>query len=159
MTNRRTFLALTGAALVASCGRSTESEMSPDTVAVRADGGELALLDVTSGRMAYAGTTALAISGVVPAPTTPGVSASLAYAPDGSRLFVGAGRTISTLDHGGAERARWSMPADVRGVAVSRDGRRVYCGAGNEVLWLEIDRGRVRGRAAVDGLLTLRSAR
>jgi hypothetical protein len=126
-------------------------------MAVSADGRELALLDSTSGRIAYAGTTALAISGVVPAPATPGVPASLAYAPDGSRLFAGAGRTISTLDHGGAVRARWPMPADVRGVAVSRDGRRVYCGAGNEVLRLDPERGDVRGRTAVDGLLTLRS--
>ena len=127
-------------------------------MAVSADGHELALLDTTSGRIAYAGTAALAISGVVPAPATPGADASLAYAPDGSRLFAGAGRTISTLDHGGAVRARWSMPAEIRGVAVSPDGRRVYCGVGNEVVWLGAERGNVQGRATVEGLLTLRSA-
>jgi len=127
-------------------------------MAVSADGRELALLDTTSGQIAYAGTAALAISGVVPAPTTPNVPAGLAYAPDGSRLYAGAGRTISTLDHGGAVRARWPMPADVRGVAVSRDGRRVYCGMANEVRWLDAA-GVTRGRTTVDGLLTLRSVR
>jgi hypothetical protein len=127
-------------------------------MAVSADGRELAVLDSTSGQIAYAGTTALAVSGVVPAPRAPGASASLAYAPDGSRLFVGAGRTISTLDHGGAVVARWSMPAGVRGVAVSRDGRWVYCGGENEVRRLD-DAGVTRGRTTVDGLITLRSVR
>ena len=128
-------------------------------MAVSADGRELALLDATSGQMAYAGTTALAISGVVPAPATPGAPASLAYAPDGSRLFAGAGTTISTLDHGGAVRARWPMPAEVRGLAVSPDGNRVYCGMENEVRWLDTGPGRTQGRVAVDGLTMLRSVR
>ncbi|MCU7726314.1 hypothetical protein ODJ79_21505 [Actinoplanes sp. KI2] len=135
-------------------------EGPPDghAMAVPADGRELAVLDITSGQIAYAGTTALAVSGVVPAPAAPGAAASLAYSPEGARLFAGAGRTISTLDHGGTVRARWSMPADVRGLAVSRDGRRVYCGGADEVRWVDAA-GATRGRVPVDGLLSLRSVR
>ena len=48
--------------------------------------------------------------------------------------------------------------ADVRGLAVSRDDQRVYCGGDNEVLWLDTG-GVIRGRAKVDGLTTLRSVR
>jgi len=128
-------------------------------VALSADGRVLAVLDSTSGAIAYADTTALAVSRVVGAPATPG-SASLAFTPDGQRVLIGAGRTISVLDYAaGTVTARWPLPGAVRGLGVSRDGARVYCGGTDEVLWLDAGRGSVRGRTPVEGLVALRHVR
>jgi hypothetical protein len=136
-----------------------EGPAAGHAIAVNPDGSELAVLDATSGSLAYAGTTALAITGVVAAPVAAGATASLAFAADGQRVLAGAGRTVSVLDHAGEVRARWSVPGEVRGLAVSRDGARVYCGGSDEVLWLDAGTGGVRGRAPVDGLLTVRKVR
>ncbi|WP_433362725.1 YncE family protein [Actinoplanes sp. CA-142083] len=122
-------------------------------VAASADGRELAVFDASSGNIAYAGTTELAIAGVFKAPK--GDKASLTY---GTSVLAGTGRTISALDRTGAVTASWPVPADVRGLAVSPDGERVYCGGDNEVLWFDSG-GAIRGRAKVEGLTTLRSVR
>jgi hypothetical protein len=133
-----------------------EGPPAAHAIAASADGREFAVFDASSGNIAYAGTSELAITGVVKA--SKGAKASLAYTPDGTHALAGAGRTISTLDHTGARAASWSMRADVRGLATSRDGARIYCGGDNEVLWLDPG-GAVRGRAEVEGLTTLRSVR
>lgn len=126
-------------------------------IAASADGREIAVLDATSGSLAWAGTEALAVSGVVPAPVAKDATASLAYTPDGTRVLAGAGRTISVLDHTGAARARWEMPDAVRGLAVKGD--RVYVGGKDEMMWLDAGTGAVRGRVKVDGLVAVRTVR
>ncbi|WP_433293655.1 YncE family protein [Actinoplanes sp. CA-030573] len=147
-----------------------EGPAAGHAIAASADGREIAVLDTTSGSLAWAGTEALAISGVVRAPVATGgdgvaaadggkgaAEASVAYLPDGGRVLVGAGRTVSSLDHTGTVTARWEMPGGVRGLAVK--GSRVYVGGEGEMRWLDAGTGAVQGRAKVDGLVTVRSVR
>jgi hypothetical protein len=111
---------------------------------------------VTSGSLAYADTESLKIERVVTA-ATGGDAASLAFTPDGNRVLIGAGPAVTAFDRvGGAVAARWSLPAPVRGLALSGDGSRVYAGGTDEVVWLDAATGALRGRAPVDGLTALR---
>jgi hypothetical protein len=128
-------------------------------IAVSPDGRELAVLDVNHGKVVFAGTEALAVAGVVSVPVKAEAAASLAYAPGGTRLLAGAGRTVTKLDHSGSAVATWPVPAEVRGLGLSRDGQRIYCGGENEVLWLDASTGAVRGRARVNGLIAVRHVR
>jgi DNA-binding beta-propeller fold protein YncE len=128
-------------------------------VAISADGHRLAVVDVTSGSLAYADTAALTIERVVPVPAAED-SASLALAPDGRRVFVGAGTTVTVLDRNtDTVIARWPVPDPIRGLALSPDAARVYAGGADEVVWLDATSGTLRGRAAVDGLTALRHVR
>jgi hypothetical protein len=132
-----------------------EGPPAAHAIAIDANGGELAVFDASAGNIAYARTTELTIAGVGKAPR--GEKASLAY--DGSRVLAATGRTISAVDHTGSVAASWPVPADVRGLAVSPDDRRVYCGGANEVMWLDSATGTVQGRADAEGLTMLRSVR
>jgi hypothetical protein len=136
-----------------------EGPAAGHALAVTADGRQLAVLDVTSGSLAYADTTALAISAVVSVPAGSG-AASLALTPDGRRALAGAGPEVTVLDRGtGAVTARWPVPGPVRGLGLSPDAARVYAGGTDEVVWLDAGTGTVRGRAAVGGLTVLRHVR
>jgi hypothetical protein len=128
-------------------------------VAVSADGGRLAVVDVLTGHLAYADTTALTIERVAAVPAAEG-AASLVFAPDGMRVFVGAGPELTVLDRGtDAVHARWPVPGPIRGLGLSRDATRVYAGGADEVIWLDATTGALRGRTKVDGLTTLRYVR
>jgi DNA-binding beta-propeller fold protein YncE len=75
-------------------------------------------------------------------------------------VLAGAGTTVTVLDGGTSTvTARWSVPATIRGLALSRDGARVYAGGADEVVWLDAGSGTLLGRAAVDGLIALRHVR
>jgi hypothetical protein len=128
-------------------------------VAVSADGGRLAVVDVLTGHLAYADTTALTIERVAAVPAAEG-AASLVFAPDGMRVFVGAGPELTVLDRStDAVTARWPVAGSIRGLGLSRDGARVYAGGADEVVWLDAATGRPRGQAPVDGLIALRHVR
>ncbi len=127
-------------------------------IAVSADGGRLAVADVTSGSVAYAGTAALTVERVAGVPAGSG-AASLAFAPDSRRLLLGAGGTVTVLRPDTTVEARWPVPAAVRGLGVSADGTRVYAGGAGEVVWLDGATGALRGRTPVAGLTALRHVR
>ena len=127
-------------------------------LAVSADGQRLAIAHAMAGSVLYADTAELAIDATAAVPAVAG-AASLAFAPDGQRLLLGAGRTVTVLKPGGPVQARWTVPAPVRGLGVSRDAARVYVGGADEVLWLDAATGGVRGRAPVSGLTELRHVR
>jgi hypothetical protein len=127
-------------------------------VALGSGGRRLAVVDMTSGSLAYADTTTLTIERVATIPAAAGAT-SLAFAPDG-RAFVGAGPTVTVLSSGAdAVTARWSVPGPVRGLGLSGDATRVYAGVSDEIVWLDAASGALRGRAAVDGLTALRNVR
>jgi hypothetical protein len=128
-------------------------------VAVSADGGQLAVVDMMTGHLAYADTAALTIERVVTVPAADG-TAGLAFSPDDQRVFAGAGMSLTMLDRGaGTVTARWSVPGPIRGLGVSRDAARLYLGGSDEIVWLDAASGAVRGRAPVAGLTALRHVR
>jgi DNA-binding beta-propeller fold protein YncE len=114
---------------------------------------------VTSGSLAYADTKTLTIERVVSVPAADG-AASLVLAPDGRRVFVGAGTTVTVLDRNtDTVTARWPVPGTIRGLGLSRGGARLYAGGDDEVVWLDAGSGTPLGRVAVDGLTALRHVR
>jgi hypothetical protein len=128
-------------------------------VAVSADGGQLAVVDMMTGHLAYADTAALTIERVVTVPAADG-TAGLAFGPAGYRVFAGAGTSLAILDRAtDAVTARWSVPGPIRGLGVSRDAARLYLGGADEIVWLDAASGAVRGRAPVTGLTALRHVR
>jgi hypothetical protein len=132
---------------------------SGHAVAVSADGEQLAVVDMVTGHLAYADTAALAIERVATVPAADG-AASLMFAPDGMRVFAGAGLGLTVLDRAtDAVNARWPVPGPIRGLGLSPDGTRVYAGGAGEVIWLDAATGALRGRAPVDGLTALRYVR
>ena len=125
-------------------------------VAASADGRRLAVVDVTSGSLAYADAKALTIQRTVTVPAGSG-AASLVLGPDGGRVLIGAGTAVTVLDgDAGSVAARWPVPGAIRGLGLSPDAARVYAGGADEVVWLDAGSGELRGRAPVEGLTALR---
>jgi hypothetical protein len=126
------------------------------TIAVSADGGRLFVADRTGGRLAVAGTDDLTVRTVVPVPTGTG-TASSAVSPDGRVLYLGGDSRVHLVDLATlAVGATWDVGGDVRGLAVSRDGGRVYVGYPGGVGWRHAGTGEELGRLAVPGLTELR---
>ena len=136
-----------------------EGPASGHALAVSADGLRLTVVDLTSGSLAYADAATLRIERVVAVPTLEG-AAALVLSPDGNRVFVGAGKSVTVLDrHTSAVTAGWFVPGVIQGMGISRDGTRLYAGLAGEVRWLDAASGSLRGRALVDGLTALRHVR
>jgi DNA-binding beta-propeller fold protein YncE len=126
------------------------------TIAITPDGRRLLIADRTSGRLAVVNTSDLTVSKVVAIPTGTG-SASSAVSPDGTRLYLGGDSRIhvvdlSTLTTG----APWKVGGAVRGLAVSKDGQRVFVGLPGALGWRQAVSGLELGRLAVPGLTELR---
>ncbi|MEU4163389.1 hypothetical protein [Actinoplanes sp. NPDC026670] len=123
--------------------------------ALAADGRTLFVADLNSGKLAYASPSALSIERVVDVPPVAGSAAALALTAD-NRILVGAGG-VTVLDRtSGRAGGRWELPGPVRGLALSRDGRRVYAGGTGRVTWLDASTGVRSGEVAVPGLTALR---
>ncbi|GIF38377.1 hypothetical protein [Actinoplanes xinjiangensis] len=123
--------------------------------ALAADGRTLFVADLNAGKLAYASPESLAIERVVDVPPVPESTAALALTADG-RVLIGAGG-VTVLDRAsGRQTGRWELPGAVRGLALSRDGGRVYAGGTGRVTWLDAATGTRSGEVAVPGLIALR---
>jgi hypothetical protein len=122
--------------------------------ALAADGQHIAVLDMASGSLAYAGATTLEIEKIARVPAGPG-AAALVLTPD-RRVFAAAGPTVQVLDRGSdAVTGTWTLPAPVRGLALNAGAARLYAGGDDEVSWLDAKSGAVQGRVAVQGLTSV----
>ncbi|MFI5492702.1 hypothetical protein [Actinoplanes sp. NPDC051859] len=119
--------------------------------ALAVDRNRLAVVDGSSGSMAYASTESLSIERVDPVPRGSG-PASLALA--GSRAYVGMGAMVTVLDGGSS--SRWTAPAPVRGLGLDVGAKPLFLGGTDEVHWVDAASGEARGRVRVPGLLHLR---
>jgi hypothetical protein len=129
----------------------------PSAYALAADDRHIAVLDASSGSLAYASTTDLTLEKVTRVPF-PAMSApaGLALSPDG-RVMAAATRYVTVMDQGSPDvQTRWSLPANVQGLALSPDGARLYAGTPDAVTWLDTKTGAVAGSTTVDGLTELR---
>jgi hypothetical protein len=123
--------------------------------ALAADGRTLFVADLNAGKLAYASPETLSIERVVDVAPVAGSSAALALTAD-NRVLVGAGG-VTVLDRvSGRPAGRWELPGPVRGLALSRDGKRVYAGGTGRVTWLDALTGARSGEVAVPGLTLLR---
>jgi hypothetical protein len=132
-------------------------EGPPSAYALAADDRHIAVLDASSGSLAYASATDLTLEKVtsVPFPRR-AAPAGLALSPDG-RVMAAATRYVTVLDKASpGVKARWTLPSDVRGLALTPDGERLYAGVANGVAWLDTKTGQVSGGTTVDGLTALR---
>ncbi len=119
--------------------------------ALAVDGQQIAVLDTTSGSIAYAGAETLQIERTARIPAGGG-AASLVFGPD-HRVFAAAGRQVHVLDRGADGVAgTWSLPAAARGLRLNGVGSRLYAGGKNEAVWLDTTSGTLSGRVKVDGL-------
>ncbi|MFC7528348.1 YncE family protein [Actinoplanes sp. GCM10030250] len=134
--------------------------------ALAANARHLAVVDLSAGKMAYASPSALTIERVVDVPPAADGIAALVLTPDG-RTLVGSGDLVTVLDTSAvdtgavdtstdAQAARWSVPGPIRGMGLSRDGKRLYAGGEGRVTWLDAAAGTQLGHVAVPGLTALR---
>ena len=132
-------------------------EGPPSAYALAADDRHIAVLDAGSGSLAYASTTDLKLERVIEVPLPePGAPAGLALSPDGL-VMAAATRYVTVLDRASsAVRTRWTLPSDVRGMALTADGSRLYAGGAGAVTWLDTRTGEIAGSTTVDGLTALR---
>lgn len=128
-----------------------EGPAESHAIAVDPAGGRLAVVDVTSGKLAYARTESLTIERVDPVPAATG-PAALALA--GTRAYVGTGTTVTVLD--GTSRTRLTTPSPVRGLGLNSDASLLYLGGTDEIRWCDAVSGEPRNRTPVPGLGHLR---
>ena len=127
--------------------------------ALAADHRHLAVLDVQSGRLAYADVGSLTIERIAGLPPAAHASASMVLAPDG-RTRIGAGHTLTALDRDtDAEVGRWTVRTPVNGLGLSPDGSRLHIGGPGRVTCLDTASGRKLGEVAVADLIALRHVR
>jgi YVTN family beta-propeller protein len=126
------------------------------SVALSPDGRRLLVADHTSGKLAVADTETLVVSSVVPVQTGAGTAASV-VSGDGRRLYLGIGSQLHVVDLAGlTEVAHWPALGEVRGLALSEDGRRLLVGYPDAVGWFDPATGTQLGRASVPGVTGLR---
>ncbi|MBU2669645.1 hypothetical protein KOI35_39655 [Actinoplanes bogorensis] len=119
--------------------------------ALAVDRQHIAVLETTSGTLLYAGAETMEIERVARVPAAAG-PASLALGGD-RRVFAADGTTVHVLDRStDTALAAWSLPSAARGLALSRDGSRLYAGGTDEAVWLDTAAGSLAGRARVEGL-------
>ncbi|WP_328477701.1 hypothetical protein OHA21_25175 [Actinoplanes sp. NBC_00393] len=116
----------------------------------------LAVADLHSGKLAYATPSTLSIDRVIEVPAAPGATAVLTLTPDG-RTLVGAHDRITVLNTStNAQLASWTVPAPLKGLALSPDGTRLYAGTERRLLHLDAASGTAQGETEVIGLTTVR---
>ncbi|MEO3746227.1 hypothetical protein [Plantactinospora sp. B5E13] len=133
------------------------------TITADPGNGTLYVVDAGSGTMAVINADELVVSRTVRFEPPTGVSASTtAFATFAGPkiLLVAAGREVVAVPAlaGEGTVGRWSVPAEVRGLAHSADGSVVYVGQPDALLVADPDTGAVRRRIDVPGLTGLRRA-
>jgi hypothetical protein len=137
---------------------------SDQAIVPSADGRHLFIVDSVRGVVADMDTRTLEILRAVRLDLsgTGGIRTSAVATPDGERLFVGSaadGAAIYELEAGTLRVAdRWRMPGDVRGLALSEDGRRLYAALADRVAVLDAGTGEPLASVAVGGATLLHVA-
>ncbi|MFG1989964.1 YncE family protein [Actinoplanes sp. NPDC048988] len=125
----------------------------PEGHALAADATHLAVLDASSGSVAFASASSLAIEKTA---RIPAGRAAGHLALGGGRAYAACGTEVHALARDtGRVAAQWSLADPVCGLRLGRDGRLLYAGGRDRIAWLDVSSGRVLGRAAVDGLTGL----
>ncbi|WP_229071181.1 hypothetical protein [Actinoplanes sp. DH11] len=123
--------------------------------AIAADTRHIAVADLGSGKLAYAGAASLTVERVLDVPLSGATDAALILTP--AQTLIGGAGTVTVLDRetGGVVRD-WPVPAPLRGLGLSRDGRRLHTGGAGEVVWFDSGTGTRLGRVPAPDLTALR---
>ncbi|GIE90251.1 hypothetical protein [Actinoplanes regularis] len=121
--------------------------------------GGAAVVDSTSGLLAYLDLESLAVGRRERVPISLDAAAFLLLTVD-RRTIAGAAGKITVLDRdSGAVTAVWPVPEPLLGLGLSGDGERLYTGSPGSVHWHDATTGALLGRSAVEGLTALRFVR
>jgi hypothetical protein len=125
-------------------------------IALTPTGQDLYVVDASSGSVARVDADGLKVIGTGTfAPDASGGPAAAAVRT--GNLYVGAGDAIRVIDVDSlATRATWRVPAPVRGVAITGDGRRLWVGLPDAAVALDAATGLVLAQLPVPGLTSLR---
>ncbi|GIJ58443.1 YncE family protein [Virgisporangium aurantiacum] len=122
-------------------------------IALRPDGRQLLVADLTGGRLAVADTETLTVTQVLAVPTASGPAG---LAATQVRTFLGADGNVAVVDHGsGSTTPWWKAPGEIRGLRVDGAGSRLAVADPGGVTWVRLDTGKPAGRVPVDGLTDL----
>jgi hypothetical protein len=128
--------------------------------AIAADARHIVVADLGSGKLAYASPSSLSIEQIVDLPPNrppgagPSLAAGLALTPE--RTFVSGHDGVTVLDRATNRTvASWAVPGPLRGLAMSKDGRRLYTGGAGEVVWQDPVTGTRLGSHPIPHLATL----
>jgi WD40 repeat protein len=137
---------------------------SEQAIVPSADGRHLFIVDSVRGVVADMDTRTLEILRTVRLDLSGsgGVRTSAVATPDGRRLFIGSaadGAAIYGFDAATLRVVdRWRMPGDVRGLALSEDGQRLFAALPDRVAVLDARTGEGLARLAVAGATVLHVA-
>jgi DNA-binding beta-propeller fold protein YncE len=137
---------------------------SEQAIVPSADGRHLFIVDSVRGVVADMDTRTLEILRTVRLDLSGngGVRTSAVATPDGRRLFIGSaadGAAIYGLDAATLRVVdRWRMPGDVRGLALSEDGQRLFAALPDRVAVLDARTGEGLATLAVAGATVLHVA-
>ena len=123
-------------------------------IAADSDGSAVYVVDAAAGKVAVVGTESLRVQQVLDIPKGDG-SAYATFAA--GTLYVATGTRVVAIA-GPSARPLPSLPGDALGLVSSVDGRRVYVGLPDAVVWYDAASFAELGRVAVPGLTGLRQA-
>jgi hypothetical protein len=132
-------------------------------LALTPDGRSLYVVDTGSGRLAAIDTESLTVGRGVDLPKLAGPATFAAVNEDA--IFIGTGTRIQVVDRATLGLlATWTLPAEVRGLALGAAGR-LYVGRPGAVAWYDVNTGHVAaanpaaalGSVAVPGLSAVRA--
>ncbi|MBB5872526.1 hypothetical protein F4553_005960 [Allocatelliglobosispora scoriae] len=131
-----------------------EGAPSGHSMAITPNGAKLYVADAASGGLAEIYTENQTVGRTAALGKATGTGAA---ATDGSRLLLGAGKSVRVVDlTRWAVAAEWPVDEEITGLVLSPDAKRVYVGQTGAVSWHDPATGAEQGRIAVPGLTTLK---
>ncbi len=116
------------------------------------------VVDATSGTLAQLDGSALTVSRIATFPKG-GTAVAAAISPDDRTAYIGADEGIHVIRTGVLTTAsQWRIPAPIRGLVVSADGRRLWVGQTDRALALDTASGREVASVGIPGLTSLQHA-
>jgi hypothetical protein len=134
-----------------------EQPAAGHAIALSPSGSQLVVVDAPAGAAALIDPGKLTVESVTRFAPLPEGDASATLTADGNQLLVGAGREVVMLPvRGDQPIARWTYDTPVRGLALSKDGKRLYVGQTDRIRRQDLTGNPLPAWTAVTGLVRIR---